>query len=168
MIAVIYTELVVPVMLLIVQTYLLLMACIVVMKRTHMMPKTLDEMEISQVITASAILFGVFYISSGDFNPYLQSYKITVDQAEVTWQQTIGKFGRYFLHVAGAEIVFAMLAFLNIRLLTGIKKINREVATGNMQVSIIASVILISFAILTRFVLVEILDYITPRPVIFN
>jgi hypothetical protein len=168
MIAVIYTELVVPVILLIVQTYLLLMASIVVMKRTHMMSKSVDEMEMSQAIIVSAILFGVFFISSGDFSPYLQSYKITVDQGGTTWQQTIGKFGRYFLHVAGAEIVFGLLAFLNIKLLTGIKRIDREVATGNVQVSIIASAILISFSILTRFVLVEILDYITPKPVIFN
>jgi hypothetical protein len=168
MIAIIYSQLVVPVILLVVQTYVLLLTSIVVMKRTHLMTKAIDELEISQAVVASAILFGVFYISSADFNPYLQSYKISFAQSETTWQQTIGRFGRYFLHVAGAEIVFAMLAFLNIRLLTGVRKINREVAVGNLQVSIIASAILISFAILTRFALAEILDYITPMPVIIN
>src|SRR5690349_2667438 len=98
MIAIIYTQLVVPVILLVVQTYVLLMAGIVVMKHTNMMTKSLDELEISQVITASAVLFSVFYISSADFSPYLQSYKVSMNDAAITWQQTLGRFGRYFLH----------------------------------------------------------------------
>lgn len=68
-------QLVFPIVLLIIQTYILLFGSVFLMRRLGILKIPFSDLEVSQVIVASAVLVSIFYISTADYSPLLQSFK---------------------------------------------------------------------------------------------
>lgn len=161
-------QLLFPVFLLLIQTYVLMFSTIFILRKMSVLLTPISDNETSQVILSASIVFAVFYISSANFEPLLQAYKIFKIQPGDLYSLTFYRFGQYFLDVVGAVVIFLVLTFLNLKLLLGAKNSLLAIKSGDIPISILFSSIVISFGVLTRFITSEIINYLTPKVVIFN
>ena len=157
-----------PVVLLIIQTYILLFGTLYLMKRMTVISTEIIDMEIGQTVVAGSFLFGIFFISTANYAPLLQSFRLLASSRDGLFSVTFYRFGQYFLNVFAAEIVFILLSWLNIRLFLGGKKAYGELKEGHIALSLLAAVVILSFSILTKHLLGEVIDYLTPKPILFN
>ncbi len=156
-----------PVGLLIVQTYILLFGTLYLMKKMSVINTAVVDMDISHAVVASAFLFSVFFISTADYSPLMQTFKF-LNNNEALYSATFYRFGQYFIDVLGGVIIFVLLVWVNIKIFLGGKGTYDEIKNGNVPLSLLIAVVTISFAVLTRYIVAEVIDYRTPKVVIFN
>jgi len=161
-------QLLFPVFLLVIQTYVLLFGALYLMRRIGVLGVSYIELEVSQVIVASALLMSIFYISTADYGPLLQSFKSFLNRRENVYSLTFYRFGQYFLNILATEIVFIGLTLLNMKIFLGLKSGFLEIRNGNIPASLLIAAVVISFGILSQFLASEIINYLTPRVIIFN
>lgn len=161
-------HLLMPVLLLCIQSYAFLFAAIYILKKTAVISTPFSEMDISQVIFASSMIFGIFYISTANFNAFFQAFR-TFEGNHSGWLRlTFTRFGEYFILLIGAETLFVLFAILNAKLLPGLGNLLKEIKEGDVHSGILLSVISISLSVIIHFIAVQVIDYITPKMVIFN
>src|SRR5438128_771375 len=112
-------QLLFPVALLIIQTYILLFGTLYLMRRMRIITTAIADMEISHVIVAGAFMFGVFLISTADYAPLLQTFKIYSTNNDAVYSATFYRFGQFFLDVFAAEVMFVLLTWLNVKIFLG-------------------------------------------------
>jgi hypothetical protein len=163
-----WVELLFPVLLLVVQSCLLLQGTVFILKRLHFLRLPLTDIEIGSAVFCSAVFFSVFLISSASFAPLLQSFKTFRTQGLPIYSALFFRFGQYFLIVIGASVVFALLVLLVIKFIFQLRKPSVELRDGNAGLGIVAGAVVVNFGMLTYFAVGELMDYITPKVVIFN
>lgn len=161
-------QLLFPVALLIFQTYILLFGTLYLMKRMAVLSTSAGDMEISQTVVTGSFLFGIFFISTANYAPLLQTFRLLATGRDGLFSLTFYRFGQYFLDIIAAEVVFFLLSWLNINLFMGGNKAIREIKDGNISISLLIAIITVSFAILTQHLMSEVIDFVTPKPIIFN
>jgi hypothetical protein len=156
-------QLLIPISLLVLQTFILLFIEVAVLRRFKILKLPYAGMEYSNLIIVAILLFGVFFISTADIGALFQSFKTFQNARENIFSNTFYKFSQFFLVIFFFQILFALISFFIIRLLLGFKNSIKELEEGNIPGSILMAVIILSFAIIFQFCAKEVIEYITPQ-----
>jgi len=159
-------EILLPILLLIIQTLVHLFICLFVLKRIRLLKTPYAGMEYSQVIVATSILAGVFFISTADVAGLFQTFKTFQNAGSDILFNTLKNFGQLTLITFLLEIAFGLTSFLIIKLLFGFKNTLGEVKEGNMPASILMSIIILGFSLIFQTATKEILEYTIPQYII--
>jgi len=157
----------IPIVLIILQCFVLLFGSITILKRLKFLKTPYAGMEYSQLLVGAAFIFGVFLISTGSTASIFQSFKTFQNGSEGVFTNTFSKFSQFFVVVVVFEVLFFLVGIVSVRLFAGFGKAN-QVNEGNMPVSILVAVVLIGFSIVFQFCTGEIVDYITPKYINFR
>lgn len=152
-----------PIGLLVLQTFIFLFICTTVLKRLKLLRAPYAGMEYSQLIVAAAFLFSTFYISTADIAGLFQAFKTFENAKENLFANTFYKFSQFFLAALFFEILFALVSIFIIKLSLGFRNPIKEIEEGNIPAAILMAVIIISFAIVFQFCAREVIVYITPQ-----
>lgn len=152
-----------PIGLLLLQTVFFFLVSIYLLYRFKIIKRPLAGLEYSNVIVASAILFGMFYTTTADIQGVLQAFKTYQNSGQPLPLATFTKFSQFFLVVLSLVILYGGLVFLVVRLLLGFKSSIQEIQDGNIPGSILMAVIIISLGILFQRVGEEMMTYLTPQ-----
>jgi hypothetical protein len=155
-------ETLLPVGLLVVQTFVLLFICIFVLRKLKILKTPYAGLEYSQLILASAFLFGVFFISTAGTGALFQVFKIFQNAGSKLFSNTVSKFGQFFLVILFFEFLFGLVSFFIIKLLFGFKNSLREIEEGNIPSAVLMAVITVSVAVVFQFSTKQIIDFIVP------
>jgi uncharacterized membrane protein len=82
-------EILLPVLLLVLQAFILLFLCLFVLRRLKIVKTPYAGMDYSQVIIAAAFLFGVFFISTSDTGALFQAFKTFQNAASTIFWNTV-------------------------------------------------------------------------------
>lgn len=156
-------DILLPISLLLLQSFLLLFICIFVLRRIRLLKTPYGGMEYSEVIVAAMFLFSIFFISTANIEGLFQAFKTFQNQQENVFSNTFSKFSQFFLVVLLFELLFGLVSFFIIRILLGFKNSFREIQDGSIPSAILTGVLLISFALLMQFSAKEVIQYITPQ-----
>jgi hypothetical protein len=156
-------EMLIPILLLVMQSFVLLFIGLFILRRLKLLKLPYAGMEYSQLIVTASILFGVFFISTADTGGLFQTFKTFQNANSKVFSNTFYKFSQFFLVVFFFEILFGLISFFIIKLLLGFKGTLKEIEEGNIPASVLMGVIIICFAIILQHSGREVIDYITPK-----
>jgi hypothetical protein len=160
-------EMLIPILLIILQEFVLLFGSITVLKRLKFLKTPYAGMEYSQLLIGAAFILGVFLISTGSTAGVFQSFKSFQNGSEGVLANTFSKFSQFFMIVLLFEVLFFLVGILSIKLFAGFGKSN-QVEQGNIPTSVLVAIILIGFSIVFQLCTGEIVDYITPKYINFR
>ena len=161
-------ELLLPILLLLVQAFILVYISMVVLKKLKVLKAPYGGMEYSQVILASSFIFSVMFISTASITGVFQSFKLFQNAGGSLVANIISKFSQFFLIIVFFELLFTLVFLLVSRFLIVGKKTYIEVEGGNVPVSILLAIVTLAFGIVLRYSAVEIIEYITPQYIYFR
>lgn len=156
-------EILLPIGLLLLQTFFFFFLCLFLLRRSKIVKMPLAGLEYSNVIVASAILFGLFYISTADIQGLFQSYKTYQNLGQDLVSNTFSKFSQFFLVIFFLECLYGIIAFGVIKLLLSFKNSLQEIQEGNIPGSIFMAIIIVSVSMLLQDMGKEMMTYLTPQ-----
>src|SRR5215207_1859017 len=110
-----------PALLLVIQAFMLFFICLFVLRKLKILTFPYAGLEYSQLILASAFLFGVFFISTADSGGLFQAFKTFQNMHSKLFSNITSKFGQFFLVIVFLEFLFGAFCFFIIKLLFGFK-----------------------------------------------
>ncbi|MEJ0105519.1 MAG: hypothetical protein WDO19_24455 [Bacteroidota bacterium] len=159
---IIQPQIIVPILLLLLQSIVLLFVSVTILRSLKILKVPYAGMEYSQIILASAFIFGILFISSAGVPALFQSFKIFQNRGTDVIANTFSKFSQFFLIIVFFEIIYSMIFLFLSAIFTGNKKF-KDVEEGNIPVSLLVSAITISFAILIKLIGAEIVEWFIPE-----
>ncbi len=152
-----------PIGILLVQSFILLAICMYVLRKMKLISLPLGGMEYSQAIFAAACLISLFIISTSTIGATFQSFKTYNAQGMPIFKNLLGKSGQFLLVILVFQTLLGGLIFLAAKLFLGIGKFMEELNIGNIPFSIFVAVMTIGFSILLQHVCKEVIELITPH-----
>lgn len=156
-------EILLPISLLLMQAFTILLIFVAILKKINILKSPYAGMEYSQLVVASAFLFGIFFIATADTAATFQAFKAFQNAREKIFSNTFNKFSQFFLVIIFFEIIFSFICLLVAYLFLGLKNPKKEIAEGNIPACILLGFTIIGFAIVLQFSAKELIQYITPQ-----
>jgi hypothetical protein len=155
-----------PVLLLVLQTFLFLVSAITVLRYLKILQLPYAGMEYPKVVIAAVILLSVMIISLGDVEGIVQSVKTFYNYGDDFYRNLFIKFSQFMLIIVLTTGLFGLLCFIAIRIIPGF---GQSSATENdMPGAILQAAVTLIIAILLYACEKEIIGMITPKYINFT
>ena len=148
---------------LVIQTYLLVYATLLMLRRMKLLRRPYSGMDYPEALLAGILLAGVLLISAADGPGVFQATRSYSEQRSSMGMSSFLFFARAFLVVLFFSLLFVILNYINIRLL-----FRRDLQVANWPVSILLCAIAIGIMIVCWFACREVVDGLTPKLVNFS
>ena len=156
-----------PIGLLVLQTYLFVFLTITILRRTKILKSPYAGMEYGEVVLAASLLFGVVFISTADGDSLFQAFKIYQNRGVSVWSDTFIKFSQFFLLILCVIVVFLVLVYLNMKLIRGRNDIPDR-GYLSLPVGLLMAAVVIAFSIVFRICANQLAQLVTPQYLNFN
>lgn len=158
-------EIIIPIAFILLCTFITLFFCRWYLKRLKILSYPIGGLEWSQIIFASSIFIGNLLILSSIADPVFQCYKTYASQSlpfAIFLSAAVGKFTEIYLVALISIIFYVILTKVASTAIKDKQKVDEEIKTGNIPVSILLSSISIGLSILVKAITSEILIFIVP------
>lgn len=149
---------VLPSLLLVVQTYLLICITLPLLRRIKLLKKPYAGMDYAETLLATILLLGVLFISSADATGLFQAARTYDNPQELIEKTTLQFFARSFLVILLMSTLFIGLNYLNMRLW-----FRDYYKSPGLPLSMLLSAIAVALALTGWFTCKEVIDGITPK-----
>lgn len=155
-----------PVLLLVIQTIIIMISTVYVLRYTKILQLPYAGMENRKVVLASTILLSALIISFSDVEALIQAVKTFQQYEENFYKNVFVKFSQFFLVIILAQGLLGLLSFFALKIIPGLKA--SYSTEDDMPGGIIQGLITIVFAVLLYLCAKEIITTITPKYINFN
>lgn len=155
-----------PVLLLILQTFIFLISSTAVLRYLKLLQLPYAGMSYSNLLVAVVILFSVMVISFADVEAVIQATKSFHNYGNGFSRNLFIKFSQFVLVIVLTWLLFALLSFMAIRLISGLRQ--SSAIEENIPGAILQSSIILIIAILLYVCAKEIIEIITPKYINFS
>lgn len=155
-----------PVVLLVVQTLIILGCTVGALRYFKILQLPYAGMEYRKVVLATAALIAMALISFSDVEALIQTVKTYHQYDDGFYRNLLMKFSQFFLIIVIAELLLALVSFVIIRIIPGLKQ--SYSTEDDMPGAILHGFIIIIFAVLLYLCTKEIISTITPRYINFD
>lgn len=155
-----------PVLLLVVQTVIIMISTVYVLRYLKILQLPYAGMENRKVVLASTILLSALIISFSDVEALIQAVKTFQQYEENFYKNVFVKFSQFFLVIILAQGLLGLLSFFALKIIPGLKA--SYPTEDDMPGAIIQGLITIVFAVLLYLCAKEIITTITPKYINFN
>lgn len=166
--AILNFEFLMPIGILLLQVFMILYLCILVLRKIGIVKQPLGGLEYSHAIFAGVIIFSTLLISTASAPAMFQTFKTYQNQSGSIWQPYLSKSGQFFLVVSFFELLLGLVILLFSKTFLSFGNGVKEILEGSIPSALIASCIVLGFAIALRFMASEAMEYITPQYVNFR
>jgi hypothetical protein len=155
-----------PVLLLVFQTFLFLLCAIAVLRYLKILQLPYAGMEYPKVVIAAVILFSLMVISFADVEGAVQMVKTYHNYSDGFYRNVFIKFSQFALIVVLEACLFGSLCFIAIRIIPGFRKTSDN--DDDMPGAIMKGIVILVIAILLYACAKEMIETITPKYINFN
>lgn len=155
-----------PVLLLVVQTFIFLLSTIAILRYLKLLQLPYAGMFYSKLLVAVAIIFSVMIISFVDVEAVIQATKSFRNYGNDFYRNLFIKFSQFILVIVLTGFLFALLCFMSIRLIPGLRQ--SSATEEDMPGAILQSSVIFIMAILLYACAKEIIEIITPKYINFS
>lgn len=155
-----------PALILVLQTFLILLSVIAVLRYLKILQLPYAGMEYPKVVIAASILLSVMIISLADVEGVVQSVKTFHNYEEGFYRNLFIKFSQFMLITLSTACLFGLLCFIAIRFIPGFRK--SSVAEDDIPGAVLKAVVILVIAILLYACAKAIVETITPKYINFN
>lgn len=155
-----------PVVLLVLQTFLFLFCAIAVLRYLKILQLPYAGMEYSQLIKGVGILMSIMIIGFSDAEAVVQTVKTFHNYGDGFYRNTFIKFSQFILLLMIAECIFGFLCFIALRIIPGFR--TSSAAEDDIPKAILQVLIIIIIAILMYTCTSSIIETLTPKYINFN
>jgi hypothetical protein len=155
-----------PVLLLVLQTFIFLLSSLAVLRYLKLLQLPYAGMAYSKLLVAVVILFSVMIISFADIEAVIQATKTFRNYGDGFYRNLFVKFSQFILVIVLAGFLFALLCFIAIRLIPGLRQ--SSATEEDMPGAILQSSVILIIAILLYACTKEIIESITPKYINFS
>lgn len=161
--AILNFEFLLPITVLLLQVFIVLYICILILRKIGILKQPLGGLEYSHAFFATATIFSVLLISTAGASAMFQTFKTYQNQSGSIWQLYLAKSGQFFLVVLFFELLLGMVILLLTKTSLFVGNGLKEILDGNIPAALVTSCIVLGFAIVLRVMASEIMEYITPQ-----
>lgn len=155
-----------PALILVMQTFLILLIAIAVLRYLKILQLPYAGMEYPKVILAAAILLSVMIISLADVEGVVQSVKTFRNYEDGFYRNLFTKFSQFMLITVSTAFLLGLLCFIAIRTIPGFRK--SPGSEDDMPGAILKAVVILIIAFLLYACSKAIIETITPKYINFN
>lgn len=152
-----------PVVFLLLQSFLVLFICVTVLRRFKIIKLPFGGVEYSEAIFACSIVVAAFLVSTASVPALFQAFKVFQNQDAAIFPALSAKAGQFFLVVLFFELLLLLVSFLLSSVFSWMGSGTTEIAAGNIPVSLVTSAMVIGFAIVLKKMAAEMIEYIVPH-----
>lgn len=161
--AILNLEFLLPIGILLLQVFIILSICILILRKLKVLKQPLDGLEYSQAIFASITILSVLLVATASAPAMFQTFKAYQNLNENIWNLFVFKSGEFFLVILFFELLLGLAILLFTRTFFSMGNGFKEIGEGKIPSALITSCIVIGLAIVFRIMAAEAMDYITPQ-----
>lgn len=155
-----------PVLLLLLQTFIFLLTAIAVLRYVKLLQLPYAGMEYARLLVAAVVLFSAMIISFADVEGVVQASKTFHNYGNGFYRNLFIKFSQFILIILLTECLFALLCFIIIRVSPGFRQ--SFVEGDDMPGAILLAVVIFILAVLMYSCAKEIIEILTPKYINFT
>jgi amino acid transporter len=155
-----------PVLLLVLQTFIFLVSSMVVLRYLKLLQLPYAGMSYSKLLVAVVVLFSLMIISFSDVEAVIQTTKSFRNYGGDFYRNLFIKFSQFILVIVLTGFLFALLCFSAIRLIPGLRQSSET--EEDIPIAVLRSSIILIIAILLYGCTKEIIHIITPKYINFS
>lgn len=158
----------IPITLVIAQSFIILFLCISGLKRAKILSSPIAGIEYSQAILAASFLFGALTINTTVIEPVFHAFQTYCSQQGNTLKPFMTKFGQFFVIMFVFQLIYISVSWVFSKVILSGAKAGIEISSGNIPFSILLSACIIVLSISCKIMSSQFMDYITPQFVDFR
>jgi len=155
-----------PVILLVVQTFIILLGTITVLRFLKLLQLPYGGMAYSKLIVAAVALLSVMIISYADVEGVIQTVKVFHNYGDGFYRNLFNKLSQFMLIIAITVCIFGILCFIGIRIIPGFRQ--SSTTEDDVPGAILQALVILIIAILLHICSKEIIENITPKYLNFS
>lgn len=156
----------VPLLLLILQTFTFLIVTFVILRNLKILQVPYAGMQYSKVMIAAVVLFSVMIISFADVEGVVQSVKTFHSYGDGFYKNVFMKFSQFILIIVLTISLFGLLCFVSLKIIPGFEQ--ASVNEGDIPVAVFKGLVILIIGILMYACAKGIIETITPKYVNFT
>lgn len=154
-----------PIALLVLQTFVLLLTTVWVLRYLKILQLPYAGMLYSKVVITAVILFSVMIISFADIEGVFQSVKTFHNYGDGFYKNVFTRLSQFIFIIVLAVCLFGLLCFIAIKMIPGFKQTANE---DDIAVAILKALIILIIGILLYACAKTIIETMTPKYVNFS
>lgn len=147
-----------PLLVIVVQIYLLWFLVFSALRQIKLLPRTYSAADNPELFFGGTLLAGTFLIASGSFSSLFQAARFFIDSPSFLQKDMLLFFGQSFLVVTAAVLLYVGLQVMHLQIVW-----RKEGRVLTMPVSVLLSMLAGGLALALWFVVKEVMDGMTPR-----
>ena len=156
-------EILIPIGLLLLQTGIILLIWISILKKIGIIKKPFDGLEYSHAIFTSVFILSVLLVATSSAPAMFQTFKTYQSQNGNLWQLYLYKSSQFFLIILFFEVLLGLVLILFTRTFFAPGNGIKDIVEGSIPSALITSSIVIGFSIALRIMSSEVVEYLRPQ-----